>query len=343
MNRTMSRLTTAVVLLVVPLSTWPTAQGSVLQTFEQPERARLVTITPIPGVVATGARWTQVYADRDTIDGLVGTPDGGLLFAQEQPKVVSKIDANDRYSVYVEGTAGAGSVALDSRGRLYAVQRTCTDPGLRLVEPCAEPTNISIIHPASERKLLADDFEGKPLGRINDLVVDRSGGVFFTSGGAFYVSAAGGPVRSIGQGLRANGIILSPDEKTLYVTNGPTVAAFDVGANGATNNQRAFAKLAGDGNGDGLAVDAAGRLYVASPPGVQVFAPDGKALGLIPTPRNAISVAFAGPDKKTFYVDCSGATYADGQEIVTPPGVRNNAKTIYRMSMLAEGFTGRAK
>jgi gluconolactonase len=77
--------------------------------------------------------------------------------------------------------------------------------------------------------------------------------------------------------------------------------------------------------------------------GVQVFAPDGQYLGVIPTPRNAISVAFAGQDKKVLYIVGSGALGADGREATTPPGVRNNAKTIYRIPMLADGFRGRPK
>ena len=64
---------------------------------------------------------------------------------------------------------------------------------------------------------------------------------------------------------------------------------------------------------------------------------------MIPTPRNAISVAFAGSGKKTLYIVGSGALGADGKEFTTPEGVRNNAKTIYKLSMLAEGFKGRAK
>ena len=338
---------TSSVVMVVCLSASVLAQGQgrgagAQQDFGQPQPARQVTVTAIPGVIAAGAQWTQAWAGNDNADGIVGAPDGGLLFAQEQPKRISKLDANNRLSVYAENTNGAGSVALDARGRLLAAQRTCTDPGLQLASPCAEPTNISIIQPANERKLLADNVQGKPLGRINDLVVAKDGGVYFTSGGAFYLSPAG-TVTSIGQNLRTNGIILSPDEKTLYVTNGGTVAAFDVGANDAVSNQREFAKLEAGGNGDGLAIDAAGRLYVTSGPGVQVFAPDGKYLGLIPTPRNVISVAFAGPDKKTLYVVGSGGVDASGKEMITPRGVRNNAKSLFRIPMIAEGFKGRAK
>jgi hypothetical protein len=130
--------------------------------------------------------------------------------------------------------------------------------------------------------------------------------------------------------------MLSPDERVLYVTNGGSILAFDVQADGGVTNRRDFAKLEAGGNGDGMAIDAAGRLYVTSQPGVQVFDRDGKYLGLIPTPRNAISVAFAGRDKKTLYIVGSGALGADGKEFTTPEGVRNNAKTIYKLPMLAK-------
>jgi len=149
-------------------------------------------------------------------------------------------------------------------------------------------------------------------------------------------------VSSIGENLRTNGIMLSPDEKRLYITNGPVIAAFDVQPDGSVKNQREFGKLEGGGNGDGMAVDAAGRLYVTAN-GVQVLSPEGKYLGMIPTPRNAITVAFSGPGKKTLFVGCLGALGPNGQEVTTPPGVRNTAMTVYTIPMLTQGFKGRAK
>jgi gluconolactonase len=303
---------------------------------------RDVTITGIPGVIAAGAKWQLAWQGTDNADGIVGAPDGGLLFAQDQPSVVRKLDANDKDSVYVKDTNGTGSVAMDAQGRILGVQRTCTDPG-RGDAPCNDPTKIAIIYPEKERKVLADNFQGKPLGRLNDLVVDKNGVVYFTVGGAFYFRP-GGPVVSLGDDIRSNGIMLSPDEKTLYVTNGAVILAFDVRPDGAVTNRRDFGKLEGPGGGDGMAIDAAGRLYVtAQAGGVQVFSPEGKHLGAIPTPRNAISAAFAGPDKRTLYVVGSGALGPDGREFTTPQGVRNNAKTIYKIPMLAQGYRGRAK
>jgi len=309
------------------------------RSFPQPEPPRDAAVTEIPAVIAAGAKWTIAWQGTDNADGIVGTSDGGLLFAQEQPNRVSKLDKNDKVSVYLEDTHGAGALAIDSKGRILAAERTCTDPG-RQPAQCHEPTAVAVLAP--ERKILADNFEGKSLGRLNDLITDKNGGVYFNGAGTFYVSPSG-RLSSLGENIRTNGIMLSRDEKTLYVTNGTVIVAFDVQPDGSVTNQRDFGKLEAGGTGDGMAIDAAGRLYVTSAPGVQVLSAEGKYLGLIPTPRNVISAAFSGPEKKTLYVVGTGALGPDGKEFRTPPGVRNNAKTIYKIPMLAEGFRDRAK
>lgn len=307
----------------------------------QPQPAREVTVAAIPGVVSAGAMWTIAWQGADNADGLVGTDDGGLLFAQEQPNRISKVDRDGRVSAFLEDTHGTGAIAIDARGRILSVQRTCTDPGRNSAAgPCTEPTAVAVLAPA--RATLAANIDGKPLGRLNDLVAAKSGNVYFTSGGAFRLDPAG-HVTSLGDNIRANGIMLSRDERILYVTNGPGVLAFDVRQDGAVANRREFVTLDAGGAGDGMAIDADGRLYVTSNPGVQIFSADGKHLGLIPTPRASISVAFSGPGKTTLYIVGSGAVGPDGRELVTAPGVRNNAKTIYRLPMLAAGFAGRAK
>jgi gluconolactonase len=302
---------------------------------------RDVIVAAIPGVIAAGEEWQRVWHGTDNADGILGTADGGVLFAQEQPRRIAKLSATGEYSIVLADTHGVGSLSMTPGGQLFGVERTCTDPGRRTGGECTEPTAVARLLP--QRQVLADSFNGAPLGRLNDLVVDRRGGAYFTVGGAFYADPSG-KVTSLGDGLSTNGIMLSPDEKTLYVTNREVVVAFDVAVDGSTSNRRDFAKLEAGGVGDGLAIDAAGRLYVTSPPGVQVFAASGAYLGLIPTPRAAISAAFAGPEKKMLYVVGSGAALGpNGTEFVTPEGVRNNAKSIYRIAMLAEGFQGRAK
>ena len=213
---------------------------------------------------------------------------------------------------------------MNSKGALFIVQR-----GLRAV----------IMQLAPQRKVLANSYQGDPLdcigGVVNDLTADSKGGVYFTMGGVYYASPKG-VVTKYGENVTPNGIILSADEKILYATNGPALAAFDVQPDGSLTNQREFAKLEGGGGGDGSTIDAAGRIYVTTNPGVQVIGPDGKYLGLIPTPRGVITTAFGGKDKKTLFILARGAKDASGTEVA-------NAAQVWAIQMIAQGYKGRAK
>jgi gluconolactonase len=303
---------------------------------------RATHVTAIPGIIAADAKWEIVWAGFMTADGIVGTPDGGVLFAQEQSDTIRKLDATGKEYVFIADTHGTGAVSLDAQGRLFAVQRACTDTARPFSMACRELTAVSILHP--ERKTLANGFpDGRPFGRLNDVIADGRGGAYFTVGGAFHASAQGAVSVVADQNIRSNGIMLSPDGRVLYVTNDKVVLAFDVKPDGTTGNRRDFGTLNGDDGGDGMAVDAAGRLYVTGNLGVHVLSPQGAHVGLIPTPRRPITLAFSGPDKKTLYVPQIGAVGPDGKAWATPDGVRNTAMTIYRIPMQAEGFKGRPK
>lgn len=303
---------------------------------------RHVTIEPIEGVVDAGIGWEIVWADYATADGLTATPRGGLMFAQEQTDSIRTLDADHVERVFLSDVYGPGSVSWDADGRLFAVERTCTEPLNPELPTCTELTRVMQLLP--ERRILANTFaDGRPLGRLNDLVADGRGGAFFTVGGAFHVDADGVVTTVEDRDLRSNGIMLSRDGRTLYVTNVNEVLAFDVRADGTTSNRRVFATLDGDDGGDGMAVDETGRLYVTGNAGVHVLAEDGTYLGLIPTARRPITLAFGGPDKRWLYVPQMGAIGADGKPFTTPEGVRNTAMTMYRIPMLARGFGGRPK
>jgi gluconolactonase len=310
-------------------------------TFPQPSPAKEVTVTAIPGVVAAGATWKLVWQGPDNADGIVGTKDGGLLFAQEQPSTVGMLDANDKFSIFVRDTHGTGALAFDNKGRLIGAERTCSDPGGRPAE-CKEAAELIVLHPT--RQVLASKFGDKTFWRMGEVVADSKGGAYFTDdAGTYFVNAAGKVSMIAGKEVRTNGMALSRDEKILYLTNGNTVVAFDIQPDGTATNRRDFAKLQG-GNGDGMCIDSEGRLYVtAGDTGIQVFSPEGKHLGTIPLPRSASSVAFSGPNRKVLYAKGAGMTTPDGKEYRTPEGVRNNSKAIYKIDMIAQGFLGRPK
>jgi sugar lactone lactonase YvrE len=290
----------------------------------QPQGVREYTVMAIPGVIAAGQKWTFVWQEAgNNGDGIVGTDDGGLLLAQNDNSKVVKLDRNGKPSVAYSDTHTGGALSMSPKGNVFIVER-----GLRM----------RIEQLAPQRRVLADSYHGDPIdcigGVINDLTADSRGGVYFTMGGLFYADAKG-TITRFGENLTTNGIILSRDEKTLYVTNVSALAAFDVQPDGSLANQREFVKLSAAG-GDGSTIDAQGRLYVTTSAGVEVIGPDGKHLGVIPTPRGVITCAFGGKDKKTLFILARGAMDANGNEVA-------NAAQVWTIPMIAQGYKSRAK
>jgi gluconolactonase len=277
-------------------------------------------------VIAAGQTWKVVWSwEGNNADGLIAGDAGTILFANNDARNVMKVDpATGLATVLYSDTNTGGALSRSKNGALFLAVR-----GL----------HSGIAQLAPQRKMFADSFRGEPLdcagGVMNDLVADGRGGVYFavTGAGLFYANPQG-VVSQYGTGVSlANGIILSPDEKTLYVTNGAVVLAFDVQPDGALTRQREFGKLRGGQDGDGSAVDAEGRLYVATGASADVFAPTGEFLGSIRGPQGMHGVAFGGRDKKTIFGIVFYGTW----------GTVSARNRVVAIPMMAQGFTGRAK
>jgi gluconolactonase len=284
-----------------------------------PQGPKDYTVAEIPGVIAAGQKWKEVWqVSGNNADGIIGTKDGGLLIAQNDKSNVVKLDKDGKVTTAYSGLNTSGAVSMNAKGTLFVNNR-----GL----------NESIGQLAPKQKPFANKINGgqDPFDCagvvLNDLTAAKNGGVYFTMGQVYYADPKG-VVTKQSENLNTNGIVLSADEKTLYVTNGATLVAFDVQPDGSLKNQRDFAKLEAGGGGDGSTIDSEGRIYVtAQANGIQVFSKDGKYLGVIPTPRPVISAAFSGPGKKTLY-----AVSREGDE-----------DWIIAIPMLSQGFKGRAK
>lgn len=294
-----------------------------------------VTVKPIPGIIAAGATFTQVFQTvGNNVDGIIAAPDGSLLASQEDNNAVLKIDKDDRASVFLAGVA-VGSLSLDRQGRLFAVRRIA-QPGTPAATQLSAPKTAGVSMLLPELRMW-DTFDNgtQMMGRPSDLSADSTGGAYFTQERVYYASPSG-TITLVGENLRGNGIILSEDDKRLYVTNDSTIVVFDVQGPGRLTNQREFTKLEAGGNGDGLSIDTAGHLYVAAGPGVQIYDRQGKYLGLIPTPPGRpTGQAFAGAERKTLYVVVQAATDAHGRPMT--------GRTVYRIPTLAQGLPARSK
>ena len=292
------------------------------------------TYTPnIPGVVTGGTRVELITDQLNGTEGPVALPDGTLVFTESGAKRLTRIDMNGKLSTFVDNIR-SGGLGFDQEGRLIANDSTEGKQGIYIVYPKGAETTLV------DRK--TPGFMG-----ANDLVVDKKGGVYFTQpeqANVGYILPDGKGTRFVADNItRPNGIILSPDEKTLYVNDarGEYLLAYDVQADGSVTNRRNFARydqintssVFGDvGPGqrfavtscaDGLAVDKDGRVYVAGCNGIQVYSPQGRHLGTIPTARVVQNLAFAGLDKKTLYLVGRDAAW--------------------KIRTLTQGYLGRAK
>jgi gluconolactonase len=277
-------------------------------------------LTPsIEGVVAEGTRVEVIREGFSGTEGPIALADGSLLFTENQADRLVKIAPDNAVSTFLEKTGGANALALRSTGELVAVQTA--SPG------------IAVLQPASS--VLAASHGSAAFNRPNDLAVARSGHIYFSDPGA--APAAGSPrPATVKTGLywlnpegavtliaddipRPNGVALSADERTLYVADswGENLIAYDVQPDGGLSNRRNFTKLAGFRNtpdgptsgADGIVVDAAGRVLVATLAGVEVFSPEGSPLGVIALPKQPQNLAFAGPDRSQLYVVGRGSVY----------------------------------
>ena len=289
-----------------------------------PAGVRAYDVKEIPGVIKAGAKWTYHWQEAgNNGDGIVGLADGSVLSAQNDNSAVLRLWPDGHTTVAVPNTRTGGAVSINAKGNMFIVER-----GLH--------QRIEQITPT--RKVLADSYNGDPIdcigGVLNDIVAAKDGGVYFTMGGLFHADKDGN-IKRFGENLTTNGVTLSPDEKTLYVTNGGTVAAFDVQADGSLTNQREFGKFTA-GGGDGGTIDGQGRVYFTSGAGVEVFDKTGKYLGAIPTPRGVITAAFGGKDRKTLFILARGGTSSGGEEVA-------NVAQIWSIPMVAQGYKGRLK
>ncbi len=292
---------------------------------EPPPPPELPVSEAIPGIVAGGQQWQLVWAwSGNNADGPIAGEGGTLLFANNDASNVMRMDpATGLAEIIHDDVNTGGAVSRSKNGNLYVAMRGLNSGILQL-----EPT----------RRVFADTFNGQPFdcvgGVVNDITADSRGGVYVSvSGRGLFYADPDGNFTEYGTNVQgANGIILSPEEDVLYLTNGPVLMAYDVNADGSLSNERQFAELR-SGGGDGSTVDAEGRIYVNAGPSVDIFAPDGEYLGTIPGPQGLHGVAFGGEDKRTLY----GIVFYGGW------GTVHARNQIVAMPMLSQGYTGRAK
>jgi gluconolactonase len=299
-----------------------------------------VTLAGIPGIVAPGTPVIVIKSGYNSSEGPMAAPDGSLYFSEPSDNKIYHVDADDHITVLfdakrVDDEKGERwrlpALAMDRQGRIFACRRA--GPG---------KIGIAIVYPEKEARFIALSYRGKPFVAPNDLAMGQHGAIYFTDPGtgpdrphAVYLVRPSGEVLLASDNLeKPNGILLSRDEKTLYVVDTPSeyVYAFEVRADGTLGPRTNFTRLKGikkneqgviDSGIDGIALDNDGNLYAITHAGIEVFNVKGEPLGLMNIGTKAQNLAFAGKDGKTLYITAHGS--------------------LLRVQMLVAGFRERAK
>jgi gluconolactonase len=173
--------------------------------------------------------------------------------------------------------------------------------------------------------------DGNPIMGPNDIVFDAHGGFYFTDhgksydrlmdrGAVFYATSDGSAIREVVfPGITFNGVGLSPDQGTLYVSETETgrLWAWPIVAPGVVEKlawpSPHGGRFVGGPQGyqrfDSLAVEAGGNICVASlvHGGISVFAPEGGLIEWYEAPEPyCTNIAFGGPDMRTAWITLSG-------------------------------------
>jgi len=274
--------------------------------------------------IATGHRW---------VEGPVWEPRHQALYYSDIPaNTVYRWEARAGVSAFLRPSGYSGSEPFS--GREPGSNGLTFDPVGRLVLCEHGDRRIGRLEPDGRRSVIVDRYRGRRLNSPNDAVYARNGDLYFTDPpfglpGTFddparelpfsgvYRLRRDGTLQLLIENLRApNGIALSPDERTLYVTDvdadRPAWLAYEidddgVGARRVLADARPWTRLR-RGGPDGLDADAHGNLFAAGPEGVFVFAPDGTLLGLIETGVPTANVAW-GEDGSTLFIAAATTIY----------------------------------
>lgn len=268
----------------------------------------------MPGgnLVAKGAKLRQLAAEYSFTEGPAVDAKGNVYFTDQPNNRILKWSTDGTISTYMENAGRANGLYFDHRGNLLA---------------CADENNqLWRISPDKEVTVLITDFEGQRLNGPNDLWVDPKGGIYFTDPfykrnywthtekeiqeeRVYYLSPDGQTLKRVANGLvQPNGIIGTPDGKTLYVADigDRKTYSYSIRPDGSLANKTLFAEM----GSDGMTIDKKGNVYLTGR-GVTVYNKAGEKIDHIETDSGwTANVCFGGKKLKTLFITATKSLYS---------------------------------
>jgi gluconolactonase len=264
-------------------------------------------------VLAPGATVEKIAGDFIFTEGPAADANGNLYFVDQDNNRIMEYDTAGKLTTFMQPSGYANGMTFDEHGQLIA----CAD----------EKNEMWSIDPATRTvTVLFNTYEGKLLNGPNDVWVNpKSGLIYFTdpyyarkwwNRGPkenpetvyVYSRATRKMTRVIDDMQQPNGIIGTPDGRTLYVSDirGRKTFAYDIAADGTLTDKRPFTDM----GSDGMTIDSEGNVYLTSGRAVHVFDRMGRELESIAVEQAPANVAFAGADHQTLFITARTGLYA---------------------------------
>ncbi len=258
----------------------------------------------------------KVVGECKFTEGPAWHPDGYLLFSDIPNNRIIRVNPDGTHSDWLTQSGGANGLMCDAQGNVYAAQGDAQQIGLLRSRANGKGQLIAV---------LTKTYDGKPYNKPNDLALDADGGLYFTDPnyrkdppsqpveGVYYLSRKGRVTRVIDDLPRPNGVLVSPNGKTLYVANIELRQIMAYPIVGAGQISKGTVLFEGDpetdGRGpDGMAIDTQGNIY-ATYKQLVVLTSNGQLIGRVSLPEKPANCVFGGKNNSTLYITARTSLY----------------------------------
>ena len=243
-------------------------------------------------------------------EGPAEAPDGKVYFTDQPNDRIYVWDKKSGISLWLEGTRRSNGMYFSRDGNLYT---------------CADLYNqLGYFDQNKEFHLVHEKFDEKLLNGPNDVWVSPDGKIYITDSyyhrkwweegrgeeqdvrGVYYINSDGKITRVIDDYKQPNGLVGTPDGKTLYVAdiNDRKIWKYDIQPDGSLANKTFFAPH----GSDGMTIDNKGNIYLTMGK-VWVYSPDGELIKEIEVPESPSNICFGGRKRNILFITARTSVY----------------------------------
>lgn len=273
-------------------------------------------------IVPKDAKLEKLWSDGSFTEGPAYGFDRCVYFSDIGNRIMKFDPQTGKTTEYRNPSGRANGNKFDPKGRLVTCEGANTGGNRR----------ISITNKDGSVRVLADKWMGKRFNSPNDLAIDTKARVYFTdpryvgdekreidTESVYRVDPDGTVTQIISDVSKPNGIVFSPDMKTLYLADSPggkakrLLLAFPLKDDGTVGKRKVLHDFGEDRGIDGMCIDIKGNIYATAgrgkTAGINIFSADGKKLEFIPTPEDPNNCCFGGDDRRMLYITAGKSLY----------------------------------